>query len=477
MTAITSSCDLWAMSAVALAERILRREISPLEVTDAILSRIDRLNPRLNAFVTLYPERAREAARSAERAVMAGETLGPLHGVPVSIKDTYWVRGERHTSGSKLLEHFVPAEDAPSVERLDAAGAINIGKTNTAEFGWRGSTDNPLVGATRNPWDLVRTPGGSSGGAAAAVAAGLAPLALGGDGAGSIRIPASFCGLVGLKPTFGRVPIYPAPATNELVLHAGPIARTVRDAALMLNAMAGAHRRDPLSLAADSTDFLHGIDGGVKGLRVAWSADLGFLRPEPEIGAIAQQGMQVFEDMGAIVEEANLTLANPEWILQTLFGGTFVGLHSGRSPQEKAKMDPALVAYVEAGAGLSLASYAKAVTARQGIVAELIRFFERYDLLVTPTVAVPPFALGQVNPETVAGRRVAHLAWSLAYVFNWSGQPAISVPAGWTANGLPVGLQIVGRRMEDALVLRAAAAFEEARPWSHRWPDLAVANA
>jgi aspartyl-tRNA(Asn)/glutamyl-tRNA(Gln) amidotransferase subunit A len=476
MTAISSSCDLWAMPAFALAERIRRREISPLEVTDAILTRIDRLNPRLNAFVTLYPERAREAARRAERAVTAGERLGPLHGVPVSIKDTYWVQGVRYTSGSKLLEHFVPVEDAPSVERLEAAGAINVGKTNTAEFGWRGSTDNPRFGATRNPWDLARTPGGSSGGAAAAVAAGLAPLALGGDGAGSIRIPASFCGLVGLKPTFGRVPIYPAPATNELTLHAGPIARTVRDAALMLNAMAGVHRRDPLSLADDGADFLRGIDAGVKGLRIAWSADLGFLPPEPEIGAISRQGVQVFEDMGAIVEEANLTLTNPDWILQALFGGTFVGLHGGRSPQEKEKMDPALVAYVEAGAGLSLAGYAKAVTARQATVAELIRFFERYDLLVTPAVAVPPFPLGQVNPDTVAGRPVAHLAWSLGYIFNWSGQPAISVPAGWTAEGLPVGIQIVGRRTEDALVLRAAAAFEAARPWSHRWPDLAVAD-
>jgi aspartyl-tRNA(Asn)/glutamyl-tRNA(Gln) amidotransferase subunit A len=476
MAAMSPANEVWAMPASVLAERIRRRDISPVEIVDALLARLERLNPRLNAFVTLYPERARETARAAERAVMAGDALGPLHGVPVSIKDTYWVKGARHTAGSKLLTDFVPKEDSPLVERLDAAGAINIGKTNTPEFGWRGSTDNPLFGETRNPWNLARTPGGSSGGAAAAVAAGIAPLAVGGDGAGSIRIPASFCGLGGLKPTFGRVPMYPAPATNELLVHAGPMTRTVRDAALMLQAMAGPHRRDPLSLAADSVDFLRDIDAGVKGLRIAWSADLGFLPPEPETGAIARNAAKAFEEIGAAVEEADLKLADPSWILQMLFGGTSVGLHSRRPAEEKARMDPALVAYAEAGADLSLADYVKAVVARQAVVAELVRFFERYDLLVTPAVAVPAFPLGQVNPDSVAGRTVPHLGWSLGYIFNWSGQPAISVPAGWTKDGLPVGLQIVGRRLEDALVLRAAAAFEQARPWSHRWPAFATAD-
>jgi aspartyl-tRNA(Asn)/glutamyl-tRNA(Gln) amidotransferase subunit A len=466
--------ELWAMPAFELAERIRRRAVSPVELADDLLARIERLNPRLNAFVTLSPERTRAAAQAAERAVMAGAELGLLHGVPVSIKDTYWVRGARHTSGSKLLAQFVPSEDSPPVERLEAAGAVNLGKTNTAEFGWRGSTDNPLFGETRNPWDLTRTPGGSSGGAAAAVAAGLGPLALGGDGAGSIRIPASFCGLVGLKPTFGRVPAYPPAATNELLVHAGPITRTVRDAALMLQAMAGPHRRDPLSLSNDGADFLRDLEAGVRDLRIAWSADLGFLAPEPEVGAIAESCVQVFETMGAHVEQADLKIVDPSAILQVLFGGTSVGLHSRRPPEEKAQMDPGLVAYAEAGANLTLVDYVKAVAARQAIVAELTRFFERYDLLVTPAVAVPAFPLGQVDPNGVNGRPVAHLGWSLGYIFNWSGQPALSIPAGWTRDGLPVGLQIVGRRLEDALVLRAGRAFERERPWSDRWPDFAA---
>jgi aspartyl-tRNA(Asn)/glutamyl-tRNA(Gln) amidotransferase subunit A len=462
--------ELFSITAFDLAKLIRERQVSPVEVTDAALARLHQLNPLLNAFVTLYPERARSAARAAERAIMTGETIGPLHGVPVSIKDTYWVRGARHTAGSRLMAQFVPDEDAPAVERLNAAGAINIGKTNTSEFGWRGSTDNPLFGPTVNPWDRTRTPGGSSGGAAAAVAAGIAPLALAGDAAGSIRIPASFCGLVGFKPTFGRVPIFPAPATNELLLHGGPITRTVRDAALMLNAMAGPHARDPLSLATDRTDFLQDLDTGIRGLRVAWSADLGFLSPELETGAIVQAAAQSFEHLGVAVEPADLTFSDPSWILDTLFGGTSAGLHSGRPPEQKAQMDPGLVAYAEAGQNLSIADYVKAVTARQAIVDRLSRFFDRYDLLLTPTVATPAFPLGQVNPASISDRPVTHLAWSLSYVFNWSGQPSISVPAGRTRDGLPVGLQITGRRLEDALVLRAAAAFEQIRPWSHHWP-------
>jgi aspartyl-tRNA(Asn)/glutamyl-tRNA(Gln) amidotransferase subunit A len=255
-----------------------------------------------------------------------------------------------------------------------------------------------------------------------------------------------------------------------LLLHAGPIARTVRDAALMLNAMAGAHRRDPLSIATERVDFLRGIDAGIAGARVAWSADLGFLSPEPETHAIAQAAARVFEELGVSVDEADLKLSDPSWILDSLFGGNSAGLHSRRPPEEKAQMDPGLVAYAQAGARLSIADYVKAVVARQAIVDQLGRFFERYDLLLTPTTALPAFALGRVDPASIAGRPVTHLAWSLAYVFNWSGQPAISVPAGWTQDGLPVGLHIIGRRLEDDLVLRAAAALEAARPWSQRWP-------
>jgi aspartyl-tRNA(Asn)/glutamyl-tRNA(Gln) amidotransferase subunit A len=471
--------DLGFTSAVELAALIRRREISPVEITRVVLERIEHLNPRLGAYVLVHSERALGEARAAERAVMAGEPLGPLHGIPVSIKDNLWTAGERATYGSRLMAEFVAPEDAPSVASLRAAGAIFVGRTNLPEFAWRGSTDNRLFGESRNPWDLTRTPGGSTGGGAAAVAAGLGPLALGSDGAGSIRIPASFCGLVGLKPTFGRVPMYPAAGGNELVAHVCPLARTVRDAALMMNAIARHDRRDPFALPDDGVDYLAACDeplvgarvrGGGAPVRIAWSADLGFAPVEPETRTIAESAVRAFSELGLTVEEASPDLGDPSSILRVLYGGAQAGAHAARSVEQKAQMDPELVAYAEASGGLSVVEYLGAVAARQALVDALRRFFERYDLLLTPTLSLPAFPLGLVGPSKVAGREVTHLGWTLCYPFNYSGQPAVSVPAGWTASGLPVGLQIVGRRLEDTVVLRAAAAFEALRPWAARRP-------
>ena len=465
--------DLCFTAAVELAELIRRRALSPVEITRAVLERIDRLNPRLGAYVMVHAERALGEARAAEGAVMAGEPLGPLHGVPISIKDNLWTAGERTTYGSRLLAEFAAPEDAPSVARLRAAGAIFIGRTNLPEFAWRGSTDNPLFGESRNPWDLTRTPGGSTGGGAAAVAAGLGPLALGSDGAGSIRIPASFCGLVGLKPTFGLVPMYPAAGGNELVAHVCPLARTVRDVALMMSAIARYDPRDPFALPDDDVGYLAACDESLGApVRIAWSADLGFASVEQETREIAETAARAFAEIGVTVEEATPDLGDPSVILNTLYGGAQAGAHAARSPEQKAQMDPDLVAYAEASAGLSVVEYLRAVAARQAMVDALRRFFERYDLLLTPTLCLPAFPLGVVGPSEVAGRKVTHLGWTLCYPFNYSGQPAVSVPAGWTAAGLPIGLQIVGRRLEDALVLRAAAAFEALRPWATRRPSL-----
>jgi aspartyl-tRNA(Asn)/glutamyl-tRNA(Gln) amidotransferase subunit A len=467
-----SAVDLCFTPAVELAALIRRRALSPVELTRAVLERIERLNGRLGAYVLVHAERALEHARRAERAVMSGQPLGPLHGVPVSLKDNAWAAGDRTTLGSRLFAHFVAPEDGPSVARLRAAGAIFVGRTNLPEFAWRGSTDNRLFGETRNPWDLTRTPGGSTGGGAAAVAAGLGPLALGSDGAGSIRIPASFCHVVGLKPTFGRIPLYPAVGGHELVAHVCPLGRTVRDVALMLNVLARYDRRDPLALPDDDVDHLAACDEPLAGapLRVAWSADLGFAPIERETREICASAARAFTEIGAKVEEASPELGDPSWILRTLYGGGQAGAHAARPAEQKAQMDPELVAYAEASAGLNVVDYLGALTARQAMVDTLRRFFERYDLLLTPTVCVPPFPLGIVGPREVAGREVTHLGWTLCYPFNYSGQPAVSVPAGWTASGLPVGLQIVGRRLEDALVLRAAAAFESLRPWGARRP-------
>jgi aspartyl-tRNA(Asn)/glutamyl-tRNA(Gln) amidotransferase subunit A len=474
--------DLGFTSAVELAALIRRREISPVEIIRVVLERIERLNPRLGAYVLVHSERALGEARAAERAGMAGEPLGPLHGVPVSIKDNLWTAGERTTYGSRLMAEFVAPEDAPSVAGLRAAGAIFVGRTNLPEFAWRGSTDNRLFGESRNPWDLTRTPGGSTGGGAAAVAAGMGPLALGSDGAGSIRIPASFCGLVGLKPTFGRVPMYPAAGGNELVAHVCPLARTVRDVALMMSAIARHDRRDAFALPDDSVDYLAACDeplAGARGgasvqgggsVRIAWSPDLGFASVELETREVAEAAAGAFSELGLTVEEASPDLGDPSSILKTLYGGAQAGAHATRSPEQKVQMDPELVAYAEASATLSAVEYLRAVAARQALVDSLRRFFERYDLLLTPTLSLPAFPLGLVGPSKVAGREVTHLGWTLCYPFNYSGQPAISVPAGWTASGLPVGLQIVGRRLEDALVLRAAATFEALRPWAARRP-------
>jgi aspartyl-tRNA(Asn)/glutamyl-tRNA(Gln) amidotransferase subunit A len=470
-----TAADLGFTSAVELAELIRGRALSPVEITGAVLERIERLNGRLGAYVAVHAERALAEARAAERAVMADEPLGPLHGVPVSLKDNLWAAGDRATFGSRLFSDFVAPDDAPSVASLRAAGAIFLGRTNLPEFAWRGSTDNRLFGESRNPWDLARTPGGSSGGGAAAVAAGLGPLALGSDGAGSIRIPASFCGLVGLKPTFGRVPVYPAAGGHELVAHVGPLARTVRDAALMLNAIARHDRRDPFALPDDGVDYVAACGGPLRlrgggSVRIAWSADLGFAPVEPETRAIAEAAARAFGNAGLAVEDASPDLGDPSAILQTLYGGAQAGAHAARPPEQKAQMDPELVVYAEASANLSAVEYFRALVARQAMVDALRRFFERYDLLLTPTVSLPAFPLGLVGPREVAGREVAHLGWTLCYPFNYSGQPAVSVPAGRTAAGLPVGLQIVGRRLEDALVLRAAAAFEAIRPWAAHRP-------
>ena len=476
------AADLCFTPAVELAELIRRRALSPVEVTRAVLERIERFNPRLGAYVLVHAERAFGEARAAEQAVMAGRALGPLHGVPVSIKDNLWTVGERATYGSRLMADFVAPEDAPSVAGLRAAGAILIGRTNLPEFAWRGSTDNPLFGETRNPWDLTRTPGGSTGGGAAAVAAGLAPLALGSDGAGSIRIPASFCGLVGHKPTFGRVPMYPSAGGNELVAHVCPLARTVRDVALMMNAIARHDRRDAFALPDDGADYLAACREPLPGargaqarsgrtpVRIAWSPDLGFAPVERETRDIAEAAARSFAELGLTVEEASPDLGDPSQILKVLYGGAQAGAHATRSPEQKARMDPELVRYAEASAGLSVVDYLRAVAARQALTDALRRFFERYDLLLTPTLSLPAFPLGLVGPREVAGREVTHLGWTLCYPFNYSGQPAVSVPAGWTASGLPVGLQIVGRRLEDVLVLRAAAALEAVRPWESRRP-------
>jgi len=461
-------------SALEIGDLIRAKKLSPVEIADAVLSRIDAINPILNAFCRVAADRARAAAREAEIAVTKGEPLGPLHGVPVSIKDVLFTRGLPTTGGSRLFADHVPDEDAIAVARLKAAGAIVLGKTNTSEFGHKAVTENPLFGVTKNPWNPALTSGGSSGGAAVAVASGCGPVALGTDGGGSIRIPAAFCGAYGFKPSYGRVPERGGfPSGFAHVSHVGPLTRTVRDAALVLDVIAGGDDRDRHSLPREAGSYLDACDGRVKGLNIAWTSDLGYARVDPRVAELAGDAAAEFESLGCHVEVVNPGWEDPEGFFGTMIAAQFYAAWSDRLPEAEAEMDPTLVKFIRRGGAVTARDYVQALGRVDAYWREVHAFLERFDLLLMPTVAVLPFPAGQAPPREIAGGGVSVLGWMpFTFPFNLTGQPAASVPAGWTGDGLPVGLQIVGRRHADATVLAASAAFEEARPWSERRPAL-----
>jgi aspartyl-tRNA(Asn)/glutamyl-tRNA(Gln) amidotransferase subunit A len=373
--------------------------------------------------------------------------------------------------GSKLYEHDVPTEDAPVVARLKAAGAIVLGKTTTPELGFKGVTDSVVTGVSRNPWNLDCTPGGSSGGAGAAVATGMGPLAVGTDGGGSIRIPSSFCGIYGLKPHVGRVPVYPASALGDLS-HVGPMTRTVRDAALMLNAIAGVDDRDRFSLPTSHPDYTQAVEGDIRGRRVAWSPDLGFAIVDPEVRQATAEAVKTFSELGCRVEDTTPGFDNPGQLFQHFFYVN-IGVTLQDYPDYESQIDPQLLVNLREVQGVSAQDYVGSLLRRHAIYDKIQRFFATYDLLLCPTVAVPPFGLGIEGPTEIAGRSVDRRAWlALTPLFNLTGQPAATVPCGFTADGRPIGLQIVGRRFDEATVLRASAAFEAARPWVQKHPPV-----
>ena len=465
--------DLHWQPATTLARLIRTKRVSPVEVLTAVLDRIDKLNPRLNAFVTLTAEQARREARAAERALTRRSAkLGPLHGVPFSVKDLVITKGVRTTFGTPIYRDNVPTEDAPIVARLKAAGGIMLGKTNTPTMGWIGATHNPLFGVTRNPWNLERTPGGSSGGASAAAAAGLGPLHVGTDGGGSIRIPASCAGIYGLKASYGRIPTYPVSGAWSLS-HVGPMTRTVADAALMMNVCAGPDERDQYSLPAERVDYVRALSGSLKGWRVAWTDDLGFADcVDPEVSAVCARAARAFRDLGCRVEEVQPGWPSPKEGWYDIFCG---GIAARLAPylERRGEIDAGLVRIIETTLRNGPTKYVQAWFDRLAWWQHPRAFFEKYDLLLTPTIACPPFPVGLDNPTEIAGRPVAAYAWiPFTYPFNMTGQPAASVPAGFTATGLPVGLQIVGRRFADAAVLKASAAFERLRPWAQHRPPV-----
>ena len=465
--------------AAELAAQIRRKALSPVELIDATLAHVAALQPALNCFITVCADQARAAARAAEAAVMRGATLGPLHGVPVSVKDLVNTAGVRTTFGSHVFEHNVPASDAVSVARLRAAGAILIGKTTTPEFGHKPFTDAPLFGRTRNAWDAGRTSGGSSGGAAVAVAAGLGPLAVATDGGGSTRIPAACNGVVGFKQSKGVVPHDQTPDGFGNQAFITPTTRTVMDTALMLAAMAGPHPSDPHSVGLTMPDFVAAArpEGDLEGVRIAWRPTLGNQVVDPEVLAMAEAAVAHLATLGAIVELVpdDFGPTEPTWLVLT--HSFWHGRFAQYLPQHGNRMTPSLVRQIENGARYSAADLQQALFERTRIYRQIQGWFETCDLIVTPTLTrtALPIDGDLFAPIEIGGRAVdtPRKAWyPYTHPFNLSGNPAVTLPCGWARDGLPVGLQIVGPLMEDARVLRAAALFEAAQPWAHRTPTL-----
>ncbi len=459
------------MTALELKGLLRAGSVSPVELVEDTLARQEALEPQINAFVNRTPEQALTAAREAEHAIAAGEG-GAIAGLPISVKDLVAVAGVPWTFGSRPFADNVPDFDAPSVERVRQAGGCIVGKSTTSEFGCKAVTDSPLTGITRNPWNLAKTPGGSSGGGAASVAAGLTPFAVCTDGGGSIRIPSALCGLFGIKAQFGRVPLFPVPAAPTLS-HVGSVARTVRDAALLLGVMAGHDRRDPFGVAEPVPDFLAACDDGVEGLRIAWSPTLGYATPDPEVARLCEAAARRFEALGCTVELVEDALGDDpvELWMAEFYGG--IGTKLKDLMAERAdELDSAVVATLSAGLGASVVEFFTQVFARYEFRERMRQLFERYDLLLSPTLPCAAFDVGCDTPPGHEARNIVSWVY-YTYPFNLTGQPAASIPAGFTAAGLPVGLQMVAGINREVDILRAAAAFEEAAPWADRRPPLA----
>lgn len=459
--------DLADCSASELLALYRSRQASPVMATQAVLARIERLNPTLRAFTHVAADEAMASARLSEarwRKGERGEPIGALDGVPTSVKDLILTRGWPTLRGSHTVDADQPWDsDAPAVARLREAGAVLIGKTATPEFGCKGETNSPRTGITRNPWDPSRTPGGSSGGTAAAVAAGMGPLSIGTDGAGSVRIPAAFCGNFGLKPSFGRVPAYPLSPFGT-VSHVGPHTMSVRDAALMMNVLARPDARDWTSLPPDGRDYTVGLEDGVRGLRVAWSPALGYAKDvHPEVAAACAAAVRTLETLGAQVEAVDPGIEDP---LEITTGLWFVGawtLWNTLSAAQQAVTDPDFAAQARIGSSFSALEVQRLHLRRGALGSHMRQFMQRFDLLVTPAVAIPAFEAREPGRAPMDAQ--AMLGWTpFSYPFNLTQQPACSIPCGLTQAGLPIGLQIVGPMFGDALVLRAARAFESAVP-------------
>jgi len=461
-------------------DRLIRtRAVSPVEVTRAVLARIERLNPQLNAFLTVTADLALAQAKSAEARARRGARPGPLDGIPFSIKDLEATAGIRTTSGSKWFVQHVPDQDGAVAARLRKTGGVLLGKTNTPNFGHKDCCDNLIGPPCRNPWKLDRTSGASSGGAGAAVAAGLGPIAHGSDGAGSIRIPAALCGIFGFKPSFGRIPYAPSADYWAARSHNGTMTRTVRDGALLLEALAGPDPRDPLTIDAPPERYLALCDGDLAGLRVVWSADLGYAPVDPEVRKLCEAAARRFADFGSTLEARDPGWPDPGAFHKIIYEVSVAARQIDRFREHPDWIEPSLRLMIENAQRVTALEHSKALMARSAFYDQARRFFESCDLLLTPQMPVgawgaDPGPAGEQGPAQIAGRPTPTMFDRLPFTFpfNLTGQPAATVPCGFTSEGLPVGLQIVGRWHADATVLRAAACFEAAQPWAQARPPL-----
>ncbi|MFJ4655863.1 amidase [Nocardia sp. NPDC088792] len=450
--------------------------LSPTEYLSTTLELLDRLEPELGAFVTVARERATAEAEAAQRRLHTLGTVAwedrPLLGMPVSIKDLTPTEGIRTTRGSLLHTATVPTEDAPAVARLRDAGAIIIGKTNTSEGGWSASGVNRVHGPTRNPWDPSRTPGGSSAGAAVAVAMGVGVAGTGTDGAGSIRIPAAFCGVVGFKPTLGRIPY--VPASPDELSHIGPLTRTVDDAVLLLRVMSGFDARDALTFRTPCPTAESDTALSPRTLRIGWISSLGAPDPHPEIEALARRAAQSLTAWGHVVEEIAPPFEDPYPMLEVILSSWESATHADDLAGVADRLDPDRLQVIRFGGTLDATQLVQAYAGRSRLRTQVHDVMTRYDLLAMPTVPIPPFAAELHEPaEPVRKGRLSWLAWTPGtYPFNLTGQPAVSVPAGLTTTGLPVGLQLVGSLHADALVLAVARQLEQLNPWHHLYAEL-----
>ncbi len=460
--------EITKLTAAALVGHFRRKDLSPVEVTKSVLARIEQCQPAVNAFCVIDAELALKAATASEARWAKGAPCGLIDGVPTTIKDVVLTKGWPTLRGSRTTDPDQTWEvDAPCTARLREHGAVLLGKTTTPEFGWKGVTDNLVTGVTRNPWNTDRTPGGSSGGAAAAAALGMGALHIGTDGGGSVRIPSGFTGVFGHKPSFGRVPAWPGSAFGTLS-HVGPLTRTVTDAALMLNVISEPDARDWTALPYSERDYRIGLEDGVAGLRIAFSPTLGYIEVDPEIASLVRAAADVMRDLGAIVEEIDPGFGDPAETFRRHWFGAASKLVDSFAPEQQALLDPGLREVAAAGSAISFSEYLDAVEARNQLGEIMSQFHETYDLLLTPTMPIPAFKAGQEVPDPEI--KLRWTVWTpFTFPFNLTQQPVASAPCGFTSEGLPAGLQIIGPKHADALVLRAARAYESACPF--RMPD------